>query len=97
MSLTVHLDLQLTAESVALAPAMLREILADTRVFEGCLGVDVLIDRENPAHVILSQTWASVEADAAYRAWRAGAGATQLDTLLAAAPVLTRFETAADI
>jgi quinol monooxygenase YgiN len=97
MSLTVHLELQFTPESVALAPAMLREILADTRVFEGCLGVNVLVDRENPEHVILAQTWASVEADAAYRDWRAGGGATQLGTLLAAAPVLTRFETATDI
>ena len=97
MTITVHLDLQLAPGSVALAPGLLREILADTRAFEGCLSVEVLVDLENPAHVILSETWESAEADAAYRAWRAGPGATQLGTLLVAAPVLTAFEIATDI
>ena len=97
MSLTVILDLQLKPESVAAAPAMLREILAQTRVFDGCLGVDVLVDTENVAHVILVERWASAEADAAYREWRAGDGATKLGTLLASAPTISQFETASDI
>jgi quinol monooxygenase YgiN len=97
MPLTVILDLQLKPEAVAAAPAMLREILAQTRVFDGCLGVDVLVDTENVAHVILLQRWASAEADAAYREWRAGAGATEIGSLLASAPKLSQFETAGNI
>ena len=96
MSLTVLLDLHLKADALAGAPAMLREILAGTRAFDGCLGVDVLIDSEDPAHLILLERWASVEADAAYREWRAGAGATNLGTLVASPPLLLRFETATD-
>jgi len=97
MTLTVLLDLQLKPESTAAAPAMLREILAQTRVFDGCLGVDVLIDTENATHVILLERWATAEADAAYRDWRAGAGATELGSLLAGPPTITQFETASDI
>lgn len=97
MSLTVLLDLRLNPESVATAPAILREILAETRTFAGCLGVDVLVDITDPAHLILSQQWASGEADAAYREWRAGAGASQLRSLLRQAPEISRFETARDI
>lgn len=97
MTLTVLLDLQLKPESAAAAPAMLRKILAQTRVFDGCLGVDVLVDTENAAHVILLERWASAEADATYRQWRAGAGSTELGSLLASAPQLSQFETASDI
>lgn len=97
MALTVLLDLRLKPEARAGAPAVLRDILAGTRAFEGCLGVDVLIDSEDPAHLILLERWASAEADAAYREWRAGAGATELGSLLAAAPQVSKFETAVDI
>ncbi|MBG6214812.1 quinol monooxygenase YgiN [Cryobacterium sp. CAN_C3] len=97
MTLTVFLDLQLKPEAVAAAPAMLREILAQTRAFDGCLGVDVLVDTESATHVILLERWASAEADAIYREWRAGAGATELGSLLASAPKISQFETASDI
>ncbi|MDH6238480.1 antibiotic biosynthesis monooxygenase [Cryobacterium sp. CG_9.6] len=97
MSLTVILDLQLKPETVAAAPAMLRKILAQTRVFDGCLGVDVLVDTENATHLILLERWASTEADTAYRDWRAGAGATEIGSLLASPPTITQFEIASDI
>ncbi|MDH6238440.1 antibiotic biosynthesis monooxygenase [Cryobacterium sp. CG_9.6] len=100
MTLTVILDLQLKPEAVAAAPAMLRKILDQTRVFEGCLGVDVLIDTDDAAHVILLERWASAEVDAAYREWRAGAGSaelTELGSLLDDAPKISQFQTASDI
>lgn len=97
MALTVLLELQLKPEAAAAAPAMLREILAQTRAFDGCLGVDVLVDTTNASHVILLERWASAEADAAYRHWRDGAGATELGSLLASAPQITQCETASDI
>ena len=71
---------------------MLRDILSDTRAFDGCLGVEVLVDSQNPAHVLVEEQWASLGHDAAYRAWRAGDGASGLDELLAAPPVLTHLE-----
>ena len=97
MSLTVILDLQLKPELAATAPGILRKILAQTRVFEGCLGVDVLLDTEDAMHIILLERWASPEADATYRQWRAGAGATELGSLLASPPQHSRFETSSDI
>jgi quinol monooxygenase YgiN len=93
MAITAHLDLNLKTESLPTAPAVLREILADTRAFDGCLGVDVLVDNSNPAHILVVERWASLDHDAAYRAWRAGEGASRLGELLAAPPVLTHFET----
>ena len=97
MAVTVLLDLHLKADSVTSAPSMLRDILAETRAFDGCLSVEVLVDNEDPAHLILFERWASVERDAAYREWRAGAGATQLGTILASPPLVSKFQTASDI
>ena len=93
MPITAHLDLFLKAEALSTAPAVLRDILADTRAYDGCLGVDVLVDSQNPAHVLVVEQWASLEHDAVYRAWRAGDGASGLGELLAAPPALTHFET----
>jgi len=97
VALTVILDLHVKKETLDSAPAMLREILIGTRAFDGCLGVDVLIDVTDPLHFILLERWASVEADAAYRAWRAGPGASELGSLLTGIPLVSKFEIADDI
>ena len=96
MALVAHLDLRFQPEVVEKAHQMLAEILVDTRAFEGCLGVDVLIDNADPAHVLVHEIWESAERDAAYREWRAGEGATALGTVLAAAPTLTFFTPSSD-
>ena len=97
MAVIALLELRLQPEVLEKAYQMLREILADTRAFEGCLGVDVLIDNADPAHIVVHETWASLERDAAYREWRAGDGATALGTVLAGPPSLTVFTTSSDI
>jgi len=97
MPFTAHLDLNLKAEALPTAPAVLRDILSDTRAFDGCLGVDVLVDSKDPAHFLVVEQWVSMEHDAAYRAWRAGEGASGLGELLAAPPVLTHYETSFEV
>jgi len=97
MSITAFLDIHVQAETLADAPAVMRETLADTRNFDGCLGVEVLTDTDDPTHFVLVEKWASLEHDAAYRAWRAGPGKSSLGAILAGVPVLTKFETAEGI
>jgi quinol monooxygenase YgiN len=77
--------------------AKLHSILSDTRAFDGCLGVEVLIDVADPTHIIAVERWASEEHDAAYRVWRAGDGKTNLASYLAVPPVLTKFASADEI
>ena len=95
MAITAILDLQLKADSLSIANKVLHATLTDTRAFPGCLGVTVLVDTDDPAHVVLYETWESIEHDRAYRAWRASAeGTSDLGPLLAAAPRLTLFTVA---
>jgi quinol monooxygenase YgiN len=98
MAITAFLDLRVKPEALDQGlHAELHAILTDTRAFEGCLGVDVLIDTEDPTHIVAVEKWASEVHDAAYRAWRAGDGKTNLGPFLASPPMLTKFSLADDI
>ena len=92
MPVIAILDLQLKADALDRADDVMRETLTATRAFPGCLGITVLVDQANPAHVAVYEQWESPEADAAYRKWRTTEeGASDLGTVLAAAPTLTMF------
>jgi quinol monooxygenase YgiN len=94
MSVTVLLELRFKPESVEEARAVFTRELVKTRAFAGALTVDTLIDEDDEAHWIIYEVWESVEADEAYRAFRAGEGKiTDLPPLLAAPPVKTRYTT----
>lgn len=93
MTITATLDLRFKPELLDDAREVLSRVLAETRAFDGNQGVDVLVDRDDPAHWIAYETWESIEHDQAYREFRAGPGRiTELGELLAGAPVLTWFE-----
>jgi quinol monooxygenase YgiN len=95
VAIVAILDLQLKAESLDAAPGIIHKTLTDTRAFPGCVDVTVLNDSDDPTHVVVYETWESMERDQAYREWRATAeGASDLGTLLAAAPKLSRFTVA---
>jgi quinol monooxygenase YgiN len=92
VAVTAILDLQLKADALDKANDVIHATLTATRAFPGCLDVTVLVDSADPTHVILYEQWESLEHDAAYRAWRATEeGASNLRTVLAAAPTLTKF------
>ncbi|MET4047534.1 antibiotic biosynthesis monooxygenase [Rhodococcus sp. 1163] len=92
MALIALLDLKFKPEALDDAKVVLARVLAETRAFEGCLGVDVLVDEADPTHWIAHERWDSAEADAKYRDFRAGPGKiADLAPLLAGAPSLTKY------
>jgi quinol monooxygenase YgiN len=88
------LDLQLRPDAAQAGLAVIHETLEATRAFAGCLGVSVLVDSKDPAHVVLYETWESAEHDREYRKWRAGPGTSNLGSVLAAPPALTVYAVA---
>jgi quinol monooxygenase YgiN len=97
MTVISLLDLRLKPEVLQTAPETLHSVLAATRAREGSLGVDVTVDADDPAHFIVVERWESMEADDAYRAWRSTPeGVSDLGSLLAAPPVLTRASDVGD-
>lgn len=76
------------------AHAVVADLLEDTRSFAGFERLEWLVNRDDPAHWTLYETWASWEAERAYRDFRAGEGAVPgLAEVLVARPTLVRYET----
>jgi quinol monooxygenase YgiN len=95
VAIIAFLELRLQADAAQSGLAVVHETLAATRAFPGCQDVTVLVDSADPAHLVVHEIWASAEADAAYRAWRATPeGRSSLGSVLAGAPALTRFTVA---
>ena len=98
MATTAILELQLKADSLETAHEVIHATLTATREFPGCLDVTVLVDSDDPAHVVLYERWESIEHDRAYRAWRATPeGASGLGAILAAPLKLTQLTVAEGI
>jgi quinol monooxygenase YgiN len=92
MAITALLELQVKPDALSTAPAVIHDTLSATRAFAGCLGVEVVVDVADPAHIVVIEQWESLEADTAYRTWRATPeGASNLGSILAAPPTLTRL------
>jgi heme oxygenase (mycobilin-producing) len=92
MTVSATLDLHVAPESLESAPALITSVLDQTRAFDGCLGVDVFVDADDPTHFIAIEHWESAEHDAAYREWRTTpAGASALGTIVAGRPTLTKL------
>jgi quinol monooxygenase YgiN len=95
MTVTAFLEFTVTPESLDAAAAVIHDTLEQTRAFPGNLGLEVLVDAEDPAHFVVRELWESMESDDAYRAWRAtDEGKSNLGSILAGAPTLTKFTTA---
>lgn len=96
MAVTAILELKFKPDALDEARTVVGEILSATRAFEGCLGVDVLVDNADETRWLAYERWESEERDAAYRAWRATpeGAITALGPLLAGAPSLTKYTTA---
>jgi heme oxygenase (mycobilin-producing) len=71
MPIVTVLDLTFRPDAADEGLAVLLDALAATRAFDGCLGVETLVERGDPAHVVVIERWESFEHDQAYRAWRA--------------------------
>lgn len=70
MSTTFILELQVRPDAVDDALKLFTDILDDTRAFDGCEGIEVLQDADDPSTIVLIERWASREHHARYNDWR---------------------------
>lgn len=95
MAVIVILELQFKPESAAAGRELMSRTLEVTRAFDGNLQTDVWVDEDDEAHWLIYEVWESIEADEAYRRFRAGEGkVTELPPLLAGPPNKKRYSTA---
>ena len=93
MAITSVLDFQLRPDAPADAETRISSMLSQTRARPGFLSADVVRDLDDRRHLVVIEMWESLEADEAYRAWRATPeGASELRALTAGQIALTRYE-----
>lgn len=74
MTVVVTFEVAVTPAHRAELTRFMEGVAPETRAYAGCLGVEMLVDIDDPGHVILHQRWASAEAYEHYRQWRRSTG-----------------------
>lgn len=74
MSIQVILTFNLKPTEVEKVKASFRDVLPDTRAFEGCEDISVIQSRHDPNTMVILERWAIPEAYESYFKWRTDAG-----------------------
>ena len=93
MSVIVLFDARVKPEAVDEVKATLKEVLPETRAYDGCQGIDVFGNLENGNNLVFYERWDSREHHEKYVAWRTKTGfMDKLRAALAAPPNIRYFE-----
>lgn len=97
MSVMVSLQLPIQPDKFDEAVGVMKEILPDTRAFEGCEQVDTYLDRDGSS-ILLIERWEKPEHQQAYMNWRIESGfMEQAGAFAAGPPAVTTWEIASDV
>ena len=89
MSVIVLVNLDIKEEHIDELKKYFKEILPDTRSFEGCQGVQMYESKESPTKIVIHAKWESEEAQKKYMSWRMDMGALdKIIPMLSEAPNL---------
>ena len=78
MVVTVTLEFSVRLERADEFKILLRELLPDTRSYEGCLKVDVYQGHDDPRTIYLVEDWESKVHQQKYQAWRDESGISEV-------------------
>lgn len=93
MAVTVTLAFSVKPERTDEFKSLLRNLLPDTRAYEGCIKVDVYQDQGDPGCIYLVEDWQSKMHQQKYQAWRDESGiADTLGPFLAGEPRFNYFD-----
>lgn len=91
MAVTVLLALQAQPDKADELVELFRRILPETRAYDGCGGVEVMRNQDDPTDVLLIERWASREHFDRYARFRNEDGTVAAMGALAAAPPSVRY------
>ena len=93
MTTIVILDIPATAQTRGAVLETLREALDDTRAFEGCEGLELLVNQDDNANIIVYERWRSRKDYDNYFAWRQKSGfSASFRALFPGAPTVRKFD-----
>lgn len=95
MSVIVTFEVGAKPESCEAMLAFMRRILPDTRAFAGCLGLELLVNQDDPARIVVWEHWESRGHYEKYLEWRETSGTVdEIEPMLAGPPAIHYYDTA---
>ena len=93
MSTMVLIELQVKPEAVNDMKALMKELLPDTRAYDGCQSVELYDNLDATGNLVLYEQWDSREHQQRYLDWRAKTGVLdKLGAKLVAQPNIRYFD-----
>jgi len=93
MAVTVTLTFSVKPERAEEFKSLLKELLPDTRAYDGCQSVDVYQDQDDPGLIYLVEDWRFNAHQQRYQAWRDEIGiAETVGPFLASEPRFNYFD-----
>ena len=93
MTVMALIEVRIKPEVIDEFKSAIKRLLPDTRSYDGCQGVDVYVNEDNPGNLVFVGYWDSPEHHKRYRAWRAESGiGEQLGAMFAAPPGVRYFQ-----
>ncbi len=95
MAIAVTLDLKVQPGKGGELTEILKSMLGDTRARHGAQRIEMVVNQDDPDHIVIYENWDSKEDHQAYMAWRQERGDLDaLGTFVASPPTVTYFEIA---
>ncbi len=92
MSTLVLLEGQVQPDNIADMKSFLAQIFPDTRSYDGCQGIDVHFNMDDPGNMIMVEQWESRSHYEKYLQWRTETGVIdKLVSLLSGPPSIRYF------
>ena len=93
MSATILLELQVKPKAVDEMISFLKEILPDTRVYEGCQGIEVQQNQEDSSNLVMVEKWDSRQHYEKYLGWRTETGVMdKIGSMLSQPPSIRYYD-----
>lgn len=93
MAVIVTFEVQAKPDQREALREFMRRILPDTRAYQGCQGLDLLIDQDAPERLVVLEKWESRAHYERYLAWREESGTVaKVGPMLAAPPTVRYFD-----
>jgi quinol monooxygenase YgiN len=93
MSVLVLLEGSVKPEDISSMKSYMAEIVPDTRIYDGCQGVDVYFNTDDAGNMVLVEHWESRAHHERYLAWRTETGVVdKMVAMLAGQPSFRYFE-----
>jgi quinol monooxygenase YgiN len=91
MSTVAVLEITARPESAGELKELFHSLLPSSRAFDGCLGITLHEDEDDPSRLLFVERWVSKEDHQRYSAWRRERGDTTAIARLTTGPPLVRY------